>query len=76
MGGKLGAAVARLLAPGGVLVTYGGMSREPLPLPAGALIFRDLVARGFWLTRWVQNNPPALRVRGAPLLRGRRPDPR
>ena len=33
-------------------MTYGGMSREPLPIPTSLLIFKDLQVRGFWMTRW------------------------
>lgn len=28
------------------------MSKQPLPVPPGALIFKDLVFRGFWQSRW------------------------
>ena len=56
VGGKAAGAVARLLAPSGTLVTYGGMSKEPLQLPTGEFIFRDLVARGFWLSRWTSSH--------------------
>jgi trans-2-enoyl-CoA reductase len=49
--------VAGLLAPGGTLVTYGAMSKESLKIPNGFLIFRDLVVRGFWLTRWLRDHP-------------------
>jgi len=50
VGGRSAASLARGLEPGGTLVTYGGMSREPVSLPTGLLIFRDLRARGFWLS--------------------------
>lgn len=32
--------VLRHLAHGGTMVTYGGMSREPLTVPTSALIFK------------------------------------
>jgi len=54
VGGASGTRVAGLLAPGGTLVTYGAMSKEALKIPNGFLIFRDLVFRGFWLTRWLR----------------------
>ncbi|PWN39637.1 NAD(P)-binding protein [Ceraceosorus guamensis] len=44
--------MSKLLAPSASLVTYGAMSRSPLSLPASLLIFRDLKARGFWMTTW------------------------
>jgi NADPH:quinone reductase-like Zn-dependent oxidoreductase len=46
--------LAGLLAEGSTLITYGAMSREALKVPNGFLIFRDLLFRGFWLTRWLQ----------------------
>jgi len=52
VGGPSAGEVARLLRPGAKLVTYGGMSRQPVMLPTAAFIFRDLVACGFWLTSW------------------------
>jgi NADPH:quinone reductase-like Zn-dependent oxidoreductase len=50
VGGGPGAAAVRALAPGGTLVVYGGLSRSPVTLPAGALIFKDVRVRGFWLS--------------------------
>lgn len=32
--------VLRHLAHGGIMVTYGGMSREPMTVPTSALIFK------------------------------------
>lgn len=54
VGGSSATRVAGLLGPGGVLVTYGAMSKEALKIPNGFLIFRDLSFRGFWLTRWLR----------------------
>ncbi|KAH9840852.1 NAD-P-binding protein [Rhodofomes roseus] len=42
----------RLLGQDAQLVSYGAMSKQPLALPAGAQIFRGLVARGFWMSAW------------------------
>ncbi len=39
---------------GGCMVTYGGMSRRPVTVPTAPFIFRDLTLRGFWMTRWTQ----------------------
>ncbi|MBN3326502.1 MECR protein, partial [Atractosteus spatula] len=41
---------------GGTLVTYGGMAKKPIPLPAKALIFKNIAVRGFWMTQWKRNN--------------------
>ncbi|XP_066597564.1 enoyl-[acyl-carrier-protein] reductase, mitochondrial [Prorops nasuta] len=48
--------VLRHLAHGGIMVTYGGMSREPLTIPASALIFKDLTFKGFWMTAWSETH--------------------
>ena len=58
VGGISATRLAGLLASGGTLVTYGAMSKEALKIPNGFLIFRDLVFRGFWLTRWLRAAPP------------------
>jgi trans-2-enoyl-CoA reductase len=54
VGGASATRLAGLLADGSPLVTYGAMSQEALKIPNGFLIFRDLVFRGFWLTRWLR----------------------
>ena len=51
--------LANALADGGTLVTYGAMGRQPLKIPNGLLIFRDLAFRGFWLKPWRENAPRA-----------------
>lgn len=38
------------------MVTYGGMSRKPVAIPTGRLIFNDISIRGFWLSRWTQTH--------------------
>ena len=40
----------------GVAVTYGGMSKQPLSVPTGLLIFNDVKLCGFWNTRWNSEN--------------------
>lgn len=59
VGGPSACEVARLLAPGATMVTYGGMSKQSVELSTGAFIFRDLRARGFWLTAWTRTASPA-----------------
>ena len=46
------AQVGRALGDGGTLVSYGGMSRQPVSLPVGLLIFKDIRFVGFWLSSW------------------------
>jgi trans-2-enoyl-CoA reductase len=57
VGGESALNLSRALAPGGVLVTYGGMSRQPFTVGAGPLIFKDLQYRGFWVSRWFKAAP-------------------
>lgn len=52
VGGESALRVARSLAQGGTIVTYGAMGRQPLKIPNGMLIFDDLRWRGFWVSRW------------------------
>lgn len=56
VGGKSATEVSRHLDNKGVMVTYGGMSREPVTVATGPLIFKDISFRGFWMTRWSKEN--------------------
>ncbi|XP_050421257.1 enoyl-[acyl-carrier-protein] reductase, mitochondrial-like [Adelges cooleyi] len=56
IGGKSSTEVLRTLDNGGVMVTYGGMSREPVIVPTASFIFKDVQLRGFWMTRWHKQN--------------------
>lgn len=56
VGGKSSVEIARHLDSKGYLVTYGGMSREPVIAGTASLIFKDTSYVGFWMTRWAQNN--------------------
>ncbi|ROV95394.1 hypothetical protein VMCG_08511 [Cytospora schulzeri] len=52
VGGKSATSMAKCLSESGTLVTYGAMSKQPVMLPTGLLIFKDLRFHGFWLSRW------------------------
>lgn len=52
VGGECALEQAKALNDGGIHVTYGAMSRQPLRMPNGLLIFKDLAFRGFWVSRW------------------------
>ncbi len=54
VGGESALRLANAVTPGGTIVTYGAMSRQPLRIPNGLLIFKDLRWRGFWITPWSQ----------------------
>lgn len=57
VGGESAIRVMDLLTPGGTMVTYGAMSRQPVKVPNGFLIFKDVRLRGFWFTRWLESAP-------------------
>ncbi|KAL2833671.1 hypothetical protein BDW59DRAFT_63564 [Aspergillus cavernicola] len=57
VGGKNATALAKVLAPGSHMVTYGAMSKQPVALPSGLLIFKNLVFEGFWVSKWGDQNP-------------------
>ena len=69
VGGDSALRLAQALAPGGTIVTYGAMSRQPLRIPNGLLIFQDLRWRGFWISRWYRHaSPDATRAMFAELF--------
>lgn len=59
VGGESAVRVASVLAQGGKVVTFGGMSRQPLKIPTGFLIFKDIQFLGYWMTRWYQSTTDA-----------------
>jgi len=59
VGGASALNLANALADRGTVVTYGAMGRQPLKIPNGLLIFRNLEFKGFWVSRWLQSLPPA-----------------
>ncbi|KAL0967370.1 hypothetical protein UPYG_G00251390 [Umbra pygmaea] len=59
VGGRSGGLVLASLCDGGTLVTYGGMAKKTLQVPAKALIFKNITLQGFWLTQWKRNNHEA-----------------
>ena len=48
----------RTLAERGVLVSYGRMSRQPMTVQPGNLIFKKQTLRGFWLLDWYRSAQP------------------
>jgi trans-2-enoyl-CoA reductase len=57
VGGSLVNAMAKHLAPGGKMVTYGAMSKQPVQLPTGLLIFKNIGFEGFWVSKWSESKP-------------------
>jgi len=62
VGGERALHLANCLAPESTLVTYGAMSLQPLKIPNGLLIFKDLRFRGIWINKWYDNATPAQRM--------------
>ncbi|XP_070240408.1 enoyl-[acyl-carrier-protein] reductase, mitochondrial isoform X4 [Bos mutus] len=66
VGGKSSTELLRHLAPGGTMVTYGGMAKQPVIASVSQLIFKDLKLRGFWLSQWKKDHSPAATPRPSP----------
>src|SRR3954469_6519536 len=62
VGGDSALRLANCLAPSGTLVSFGAMSLQPLKIPTGLLIFKDLRFRGIWINKWYDNATPAERM--------------
>ncbi|KAM8790952.1 enoyl-[acyl-carrier-protein] reductase, mitochondrial [Rhynchonycteris naso] len=58
VGGKSATELLRHLAPGGTMVTYGGMAKQPVTASVSQLIFKDLKLRGFWMSQWKKAHNP------------------
>ncbi|ORY56504.1 NAD(P)-binding protein [Neocallimastix californiae] len=52
VGGKSASGITRLLGNNATIVTYGGMSKQPLTFGTGPFIFKNLRACGYWNSRW------------------------
>ena len=55
VGGDSALRLANCLAFGGTLVSFGAMSLQPLKIPTGLFIFKDLRFRGIWINHWYDN---------------------
>jgi len=62
VGGDSALRLANCLAPGGTLVSFGAMSLQPLKIPTGLLIFKDLRFRGIWINKWYDNATSSERI--------------
>jgi len=62
VGGDSALRLANCLAPGSTMVTFGAMSLQPLKIPSGLLIFKDLRFRGIWINKWYDNATMAERM--------------
>jgi trans-2-enoyl-CoA reductase len=62
VGGDSALRVANCLGFGGTLVSFGAMSLQPLKIPTGLLIFKDLRFRGIWINKWYDDATTAERM--------------
>lgn len=56
VGGKSVSGLLRNLQYGCKIVVYGGMSKQPVPVPTPALIFKDNHICGFRIAQWMEKN--------------------
>ena len=61
VGGENALRVAKSLASDGTMVTYGAMSLQPLCIPNGMFIFKNLRFTGFWVNKWYDAATPQQR---------------
>jgi len=61
VGGDVATDMARCLANGATMVTYGGMSKRPLTLPYELFNYKQLNLRGFWVSKWHSEHSSAER---------------
>lgn len=59
--GESGSRLVRSLGAGGTMLVFGALSRQPLTIDPGTMLFRGTTIRGWWLTRWMRNATPAQR---------------
>ena len=62
VGGENALRVAKTLASDATMVTYGAMSLQPLSIPNGMLIFKNLRFTGFWVNKWYDAATPQQRT--------------
>ncbi|KAI8897611.1 hypothetical protein BC833DRAFT_526874 [Globomyces pollinis-pini] len=62
VGGKSATNMARLLGEKATMVTYGGMSRDPVIIPTSLYIFKQLNCTGFWLNKWYRTHTEEERI--------------
>lgn len=57
VGGKSSSSIARKLEKDGLMLTYGGMSKQPVTLPTSLLIFKNITCAGYWVTELNKKDP-------------------
>ena len=68
VGGKVGNEAMQSLAPKGTIIVYGQINFyiicQPIIVP-GSIIFTEIIIRGFWLMKWMQNTPTEQKEKSA-----------
>jgi trans-2-enoyl-CoA reductase len=62
VGGESALRLAKVVAPEATIVTFGAMSLQPLRIPNGLLIFKNLHFTGFWVNKWYEQATAAERA--------------
>lgn len=60
VGGDSALRLMDALDENGLHITYGAMSQRSLKVPNKFLIFKRIRLHGFWMTKWLKENDPAL----------------
>lgn len=56
VGGQSSTSLMSQLSNKGTLVIYGAMSKQPVTLTIGDVVFKDIRTRGYWMSQWTKNN--------------------
>jgi trans-2-enoyl-CoA reductase len=56
VGGRDTQAMAKFLGTDAHMISYGGMSKQPVSLPVSLHIFKNLTSHGFWQAKWYQTH--------------------
>lgn len=67
VGGKSAELISQHLNYNGIMITYGGMSRQPFHVSPEALIFKQQKMLSFWMAHWDRVNHRAPKLRKAML---------
>jgi mitochondrial enoyl-[acyl-carrier protein] reductase / trans-2-enoyl-CoA reductase len=61
LGGASSSVLLQLLDTEGYLVTYGGMSKQPIYAATSQLIFKNIKLSGYWNSRWMVRHCTAVK---------------
>lgn len=68
IGGTAGAEALESLARNGIMLVYGMLSLEPIPVNSAIVIFKQLTIRGFWLTEWMKSTSAEVQFKAVSTL--------